>query len=55
MIATIYSIFGLGASAYLTPAETQIKGECVSMWTDVPLRPFYSGDAEDVVRSTSFL
>jgi hypothetical protein len=23
------------------------EDECVSMWTDIPLRPFYSGDAEE--------
>jgi hypothetical protein len=50
MPATIYSLFGLGAPASLTPVEKQIEGECVSMRTDVPLRPFYSGDAEEVWR-----
>jgi hypothetical protein len=37
-----------GAPAYPTPAEKQIEGESVSMRTDIPLRPFYSGDAEEV-------
>jgi hypothetical protein len=46
--------FGLWirAPAWLIPAEKQTESECrcVSMRTDISVRPFYSGDAQEVWR-----